>query len=82
MGLQRLCDDRTNARGWADPTQSDHDGDVDMRARGSGGIRCGRGTALADTRPSGSGVDIRGLRRADDKFAVGGRTWRRHRQHI
>jgi hypothetical protein len=77
MGLQRLRGSRTNARGWADPTQADHDDDADMRARGSGGIRCGRGTARAGARPGGSDVDIRGPRRADDEFAVSGRTWRR-----
>jgi hypothetical protein len=43
MGLQRLCDNRTNARGRADP--------ADMRARGSGEIRRGRGMTLADAWP-------------------------------
>jgi hypothetical protein len=55
---------------------------ADMRVRGSDGIRCRRGMALPDEWLSGSGVDIRGLRQADNEFAVGGRTWRRHRQHI
>jgi hypothetical protein len=33
-------------------------------------------------RSGGSGVDRRGPRRANGEFAVGGWTWRRHRQHI
>jgi hypothetical protein len=53
---------------------------ADKRARRSSGIRRGQGAALADARPSGSDVDRRGPRRADDEFAAGGRTCRRHRQ--
>jgi hypothetical protein len=46
------------------------------------GILCGWGTALVDARLDGSDVDIRGPWPADDEFAVGGRTWCRHRRHI
>jgi hypothetical protein len=55
-------------RGWTTTAMAD------MRARGSGAIRCGRSMTLADERLSGSGVDIRGPRRADDEFVVGERT--------
>ena len=53
---------------------------ADMRARGSGGIRHGQGTALADARPGGSDVDRRGSWRTDDEFMVGEQMRRRHRQ--
>jgi hypothetical protein len=54
---------------------------VNMRARGSGGIRRGKSAALADARPGSSEVDRRGQRRANDEFVVGVRTRRRYRQH-
>ena len=46
--LQRLQDGGTNARGWADLTRADHEGDADMRSRESGRIWRGQGMALAD----------------------------------
>jgi hypothetical protein len=81
-GRHGAAADAMVARRWNQHVWVDHDGDARHASAQvwRDPMWTGHGSGRRVT--GSSGVDIRGPRRANDEFAVGGRTWRRHRQHI